>query len=155
MPWKRPEDPKSEQTACGTRQGSQRLVAPWLTSLHNLTKGSNRLGCCWRMWPAGDESVQSSWAVSFPRQKTGVGPPLQWPHLWTPQGPTGSWGSDSALTQGGSTVKGPWVAPRWGPPRNCSPDCFAQLHPPSTRKVPFSPHPAPLPLVPLGCPIPG
>lgn len=38
-------------------------------------------------------------------RKTGVGPPLQWPHLWTPQGPTGSWGSDSALTQVAQQLK--------------------------------------------------
>lgn len=38
-------------------------------------------------------------------RKNGVGPPLQWPHLWTPQGSTGSWGSDSALTQVAQQLK--------------------------------------------------
>lgn len=69
-------------------RGSQRHVASLLTSSHNFTKGSNRLGCHQRRWPARDGSVRSSWeGCPSPDRKTRAGPPLQWPHLWTHKAP--------------------------------------------------------------------
>lgn len=94
--------------------------------------------------------MQSSWRCPSLDRKTGGGSsPLQWPHLWTPQGPTGSWGSDSSVQVAQQLKVHVWHL-AGGPPRHCSLHCFVQLHPPSTRKAVFSPHPAPLPPGPSG-----
>lgn len=127
--------------------GSQRHVASLLTSSHNFTKGSNRLGCHQRRWPARDGSVRSSWeGCPSPDRKTRAGPPSQWPHLWThkaPQAPgaviqLGHKGSQLGLKSqrlvGGSSP---------GSTQALQPRLLRAVHPPPTREssLLYTPYP--------------